>query len=88
MVFFQFSDLALKVLFSKEAAFKTITVGISNPIDSIFSENTSEHLQGKEVPFLYCHSEYLRQKVEEIDDFEWSKVSLGKLLENTCYPKS
>lgn len=83
-----FSDLALKALFSKEAGFKTIAAGVSNPIDGIFSENVSEYLQGKEVAFLYCHSEYLGQKVEEIDDFEWSKVSLEKLLKNTCYPKS
>lgn len=85
--FFQFSEQALKVLFSGEMGFRTIDVGVSNPIYAVFSDEACEYLRGRRISNMYCHSEYLGQKVREVENFDWNNVSLDNLLEGTCYPK-
>lgn len=84
--FFQFSDMALKVLFSEEMGIKTIEAGVSNPIDGIFSQRADEYLRGKDVPYLYCHSEFLGKKTHDVKDFSWNNVNLDKLVNKTKYP--
>lgn len=85
--FFQFSEQALKVLFSEEMGFRSIEAGVSNPIYGVFSDRANEYLRGQKVTSLYCHSEFLGQKVCEVENFDWNNVSLDKLYEGTCYPK-
>lgn len=70
--FFQFSEQALKVLFSENRGIKCIEAGVSNPYIGIFSEEADEYLQGKLIGDLYCHSEFLGQKVEEVKDLSWN----------------
>ena len=65
--FFQFSEQALKVLFSEKRGMKCIEAGVSNPIVGWFTNKSSEYLRRKFVSDLYCHSEYLGQKIEECD---------------------
>lgn len=84
--FFQFSDMALKVLFPKEMGIKTIEAGVSNPIDGVFSENAAPYLRGKVVPYLYCHSEFLGKKIKEIKKFDWNKINLEDVVNGTTYP--
>lgn len=85
--FFQFSEQALKVLFSEEMGFRTIEAGVSNPIYGVFSDKACEYLRGRKVTDLYCHSEFLGQKVQEVENFDWNNVSLDKLYGRTCYPR-
>lgn len=85
--FFQFSEQALKVLFSEEMGFRTVEAGVSNPIYGVFSDRACDYLRGRKVTDLYCHSEFLGQKVQEVENFDWNNVSLDKLYGRTCYPR-
>lgn len=85
--FFQYSEQALKVLFSSALGFECIEAGVSNPIVGRFSALAAQDLQGKAVTGLYCHSEYLGQKVSEVKNFQWDKVDLPQILQKTQYPK-
>jgi SAM-dependent methyltransferase len=85
--FFQFSDLALKVLFSESLGFECLDAGMSNPIVGRFSSLADAYLRNKSVTGLYCHSAYFGKKVREAVDFEWQKVNLGELLQETTYPR-
>lgn len=84
--FFQFSDLALRVLFSEAAGFKCIDAGMSNPIVGRFSSLADPYLRNQPVNGLYCHCEYLGRKVKEVGDFDWGKVEIADVLGNTKYP--
>ncbi len=84
--FFQFSDMALKVLFSEEMGFECIEAGMSNPIVGRFSSLADSYLKNKPVHGLYCHSAYLGKKVREVNDFSWDKVDLLSVTGNTEYP--
>lgn len=85
--FFQFSDMALKVLFSKALGFECLDAGMSNPIIGRFSTFSDEYLQNQFVPGLYCHSGYMGKKTAEIDNFDWTKVNLTEIVGGTSYPK-
>ena len=85
--FFQFSDMALRTLFSKPMGFECIEAGMSNPMVARFSSLADEYLQNKSIPGLYCHSEYFGKKISEVKDFDWQKVNLENLLEGTHYPE-
>ena len=61
-VFFQFSDLGLKTLFSEALGFECIDAGMSNLIVGRFSSFADTYLKNKPVVCLYCHSEYLGKK--------------------------
>ncbi len=84
--FFQFSDMALKVLFSGALGFECIEAGMSNPIVGRFSSLADEYLRNRPVTGLYCHSEYLGQKMKTVENFDWKNVDLSELVGNTKYP--
>ena len=85
--FFQFSDMALRVLFSQALGFECIEAGMSNPIVGRFSSMADEYLKNTPVGGLYCHSEYLGRKTKNIEDFSWGKVDLSTVVGQTRYPE-
>jgi len=85
--FFQFSDMALKVLFSEALGFDCIEAGMSNPIVGRFSSLADDYLKNTPVWGLYCHSEYLGRKVRNVQDFNWQNLDLANVVGNTSYPK-
>jgi len=85
--FFQFSDMALRVLFSEALGFECIEAGVSNPIVGRFSSLADDYLKNRPVPALYCHSEYLGRKVREVAHFDWAQVDLAALVGATHYPQ-
>ncbi len=85
--FFQFSDMALKVLFSEALGFECIEAGVSNPIVGRFSSLADEYLRNQPVTGLYCHSEYLGRKVRNVENFRWEQVDLSSLVGATQYPE-
>jgi hypothetical protein len=84
--FFQFSDMALRVLFSPALGFECIESGVSNPLVGRFSSRSDEYLRNLRVRGLYCHTEYLGRKVREVTDFSWSGVPLDVVVGSTAYP--
>jgi hypothetical protein len=84
--FFQFSDMALKVLFSEALGFECVEAGMSNPMVGRFSSLADAYLRYKPIHCLYCHSEFLGKKIRDVQDFDWSKVSLDTIVGNTHYP--
>lgn len=85
--FFQFSELALRVLFPEKAGIRCIEAGVSNPLVGRFSYLASEYLAGRPVTGLYCHSQFLGVKEREVDDFSWDKATLQDIVADTSYPK-
>ena len=85
--FFQFSDMALKTLFSSALGFECIEAGFSNPIVGRFSSLADDYLKNLPVRQLYCHTEYLGKKVKEVSDFDWNKVDLIDVVGETKYPE-
>lgn len=85
--FFQFSDMALKVLFSSELGFECIEAGMFNPIIGRFSSLAIDYLQYKPVTGLYCHSNFLGKKIRAIDCCpDWQALDPAKLVEGNEYP--
>jgi hypothetical protein len=84
--FFQFSDMALKVLFNEALGFECIEAGMSNPIVGRFSILAEENLRMKPVNGLYCNSKYYGRKVKEVSNFSWESLSLNDVVKNTKYP--
>lgn len=84
--FFQYSENALNVLFPRRFGIECIKKGCSNLIKGEFSEESSEYLQGRLVAGLYCHSEFLGQKVEE-KELCWENVTLEEIVGSTKYPE-
>ncbi len=85
--FFQFSDMALKTLFSKALGFECIEAGMSNPMVGRFSSLADKYLRRRTVGGLYCHSQYLGRKVRDVVDFDWNKVDLIDVVGETKYPE-
>lgn len=88
--FFQYSEEALNILFPEKFGMKCLKKGCSNLIKGEFSEESSEYLRGKIVGGLYCHSELLAQKVNDIPENElsWDYINLKDVTKETQYPKS
>jgi len=84
--FFQFSDMALRVLFSPALGIECIEAGASNPIVGRFSALADDYLKFKPVTGLYCHSEFLGRKIKNVDQFDWSNVDLEEVVGCTKYP--
>jgi len=84
--FFQFSDMALRVLFSEALGFECIEAGMSNPIVGRFSSHADTYLKNKPVTGLYCHSEYLGRKIKDVKNFDWATVDLTSVVGETKYP--
>lgn len=82
--FFQFSELALEVLFSRRRGIECIEKGVSNPIVGFFSEESSEYLRRRNVTGLYCHSDFLGRKIEDAD-LDWRNSLDDKNI--GMYPK-
>ncbi len=85
--FFQFSDIALKTLFSPSLGFQCIEAGMSNPIVGRFSKLAEKDFRNKPVTGLYCHCEYLGKKVRDVEDFDWNNVDLTDVVGDTKYPE-
>ena len=85
--FFQFSDMGLRVLFSQAMGFECMAAGMSNPIVGRFSSLAAPYLRFRPVKGLYCHSAYLGRKVRRVDDFDWAKVDLHRIVQGTRYPR-
>ena len=85
--FFQFSDMALKALFSEALGFECVEAGMSNPIVGRFSALADPYLKNKPVGGLYCHSEYLGKKIREVKNFDWKQIDLANVVGETKYPK-
>lgn len=84
--FFQFSDMALKALFPPSMGIVCMDSGMSNPIIGRFSSLADEYLRGIPVHALYCHSEFLGQKIKDVKDFSWQNLSLDEVVAGTKYP--
>jgi SAM-dependent methyltransferase len=85
--FFQYSDMALRVLFSPALGFECIEAGMSNPIVGRFSSLADGYLKNRPVPGLYCHSEYLGKKVKDVESFNWNEINLIDIVGETKYPE-
>jgi len=85
--FFQFSDMALKTLFSKALGFECIEAGMSNPIVGRFSSLADKDLRYKPVAGLYCHSGYLGKKIIDVENFDWRNIDLNDVVGETKYPE-
>ncbi len=84
--FFQYSDMAMRVLFSPALGFECLEAGASNPLVGRFSALADEYLRFMPVAGLYCHVEYLGRKTRDVGHFEWSDVNLSEVVEGTEYP--
>jgi len=85
--FFQYSEMALKALFSPAMGFECIEAGMSNPIVGRFSSLADDDLKYLPVSGLYCHSNYLGKKIMDVDGFRWENVNLNEVVEDTKYPE-
>lgn len=84
--FFQFSDMALKVLFPEQFGFKCIDAGLSNPMVGRFSKKATPELRYQPVGGLYCHAGILVQKIREVPSCDWQALDLRQLVGFTQYP--
>lgn len=84
--FFQFSDMALRVLFPPALGIECIEAGVSNPIVGRFSALADDYLKFGPVRGLYCHSSFLGRKYKEVEGFDWSQVDLDAVVAGTKYP--
>jgi SAM-dependent methyltransferase len=84
--FFQFSDMALRVLFPPALGFECIEAGASDPMVGRFSALASRDLRYRPIAGLYCGSAYLGRKVRDVHDFAWERTDLASLVDGTSYP--
>jgi len=85
--FFHFTDNGLKALFPPSLGFKCIQSSLSNPIKGEFTSLADPYLKGKIIGGLYCHCEYLGQKIKEVSDFDWKNVRSTEIVDGREYPK-
>lgn len=84
--FFQFSDMALKSLFSSELGFKCIEAGMCNPMVGHFSALSDPYLKRRRINGLFCHSNLYAVKYRDVADFNWHQVDLADVVDSTSYP--
>lgn len=84
--FFQYSDMALRVLFPAALGFECIEAGLSNPMIGRFSAFADEGLRYGPITNLFCHSEFLGRKIGDIKNFDWHHVKMDEVVGNTKYP--
>lgn len=84
--FFQFSDMGLKALFSPALGFRCIEASMQNPIVGRFSSLADDYLRYMPIKGLYCHSDYLGTKVEDVENFDWRKINVSDVVSSTHYP--
>lgn len=85
--FFQFSDMALRVLFPPAMGIECIEAGLSNPIVGRFSRLADPDLRFKDVTGLYCHSSFYGRKLREVEGFRWEDLDLAQVVAGTKYPE-
>lgn len=85
--FFQFSENALDVLFPEKFGMECVKKSVDNLIEGKFSQYASEGLKGQKVRGMYCHSEYLGQKVKDVGNLSWENITLSDVVNATEYPK-
>lgn len=87
--FFQFSENALNVMFPEKFGIKCLKKGCCNLLEGRFSDLASEYLRGEYINGMYCHSEFLGQKIKNVseNELDWNSVSLDEISEGTVYPK-
>lgn len=84
--FFQFSDMALRALFSPALGFECLEASMSNPIVGRYSILADAYLRLRPVRGLYCHSALYGRKVRDVPDFDWRRVGLDEVTGGTAYP--
>jgi len=84
--FFHFTDMGLKVLFSKAMGFECIEAGFSNPVVGRFSSLAAKYLVNRPVAGLYCHTEFLGRKIKDVENFYWENADITDLTDGTRYP--
>ena len=77
--FFQFSDQALKVLFSPALGYRCVEAGMDNPMKGTFTSLSAPYLRGQVVGGLYCHSQYFGMKERSVALPTWPEVDLEAL---------
>jgi hypothetical protein len=85
--FFQFSDMALRALFSPPLGFECLEAGMSNPIVGRFSRFADGYLRLRPVTRLYCHSEFLGRKVAAVDFPGWERLTPADVAGSGEYPR-
>lgn len=85
--FFQFSDMALRALFSPAMGFLCLDAGMSNPIIARFSSLADKYLQNRAIFGLYCHSEFFGVKTKDVENFSWKDAPLDEIVGKTKYPE-
>lgn len=85
--FFQFSDMALRCLFSPALGFECIEAGMSNPMVGRFSALADRYLKRRRINGLYCHSNLYAVKIKDVPDFDWARVGVENLVSGTEYPR-
>jgi SAM-dependent methyltransferase len=85
--FFQFSDMALRVLFSPALGFECIEAGASNPMVGRFSALAEAPLRFRAINGLYCGSEFLGRKIKDVSQFAWNDVHPDEVVGGTEYPR-
>ncbi|WP_375402117.1 class I SAM-dependent methyltransferase [uncultured Sphingomonas sp.] len=84
--FFQFSDMALRALFSPTLGFECVEASMSNPIVGRYSILADPYLRLRPVEGLYCHSAIMARKVREVSDHDWRSVDIDDVTGATHYP--
>lgn len=85
--FFQFSDQALKVLFSPAHGIECIEAGVSDPMVGTFTNKAHKKLAGTKVYHIYCHSQFFGKKVREVPDFSYDRLDISEVTLGTHYPE-
>ena len=85
--FFQFSDKAMEVLFPRAMGIEVIESGVSNPIVGRFSVYADPYLRNNPVTGLYCHTEFMGRKVENVPEFNWGEAQLDQIVGDDRYPE-
>jgi SAM-dependent methyltransferase len=84
--FYQFSDMGLRALFNTGLGYDLIDSGLSNPIAGFFTEHADRYLRYRPITELYCHSEILCRKREEVTGFDWRSLAADSVVDGTRYP--
>ena len=85
--FYQFSDMGLRALFNDGLGYDLVDSGLSNPIAGFFTAQADRYLRYRPITELYCHSEILCRKREEVSGFDWRSVAVDKVVDGTRYPE-
>ncbi len=84
--FFQFSEMGLRALFNSGLGYDLVDQGLSNPIAGFFTEHADRNLRYRPITELYCHSEILCRKREDVGNFVWRSLDVDKVVDGTRYP--